>query len=374
MISSREMALFDALKKQAQERESSSGNPPGLSDELRKQRETEEKYAQLQELEHRLLDELVEINLSGEEFQEDAIANLERRLSKVQSTLKFLKQRLDREESSSSRGVGSDVRGNFRVAGKPLPKLEEKEDDDLFALLKKQADQGIIPPANPSADSKLTLINTDQVWEIGLFDFHIAAPGVELLQTPKNWSGGELEVKEIIQKVKENHRVPVRNLESNHFESYSSTSSRDDEESSRLLLSKEECQILKDFLDQKFFEWESEEQCDEGSARKGDFQITIEEEELSTLIGEQTTRKLITFFKGPFTEIRLRRVNSHGKCINFHLDMSLRTMQVPLNSDQVIFFIYFVDCDLSQISRCVYVLIFFFDSFLTLFFPQIPGI
>jgi len=172
--------------------------------------------------------------------------------------------------------------------------------------------------------------------DIGMFDLHIATPGVELLQTPKNWSGGELEMKEIIQKVKENKRVLRRNLKSNHFESYSSTSSRDgddDEESSRLLLSKEECQILKDFLDRKFFEWESE-QCDEGSAKKEDFQITIEEEELSTLIGEQTTRKLITFFKGPFTEIKLRRVNSHGKCINFHLDMSLRTMQVPLNSDQ----------------------------------------
>ena len=97
--------------------------------------------------------------------------------------------------------------------------------------------------------------------DIGLFDLHLETPGIDLLQAPKNLNGEGLEVKEIIEKVKENKHVPI-DRKSNRFESYSA-----EDKTSLLLLSNEECQILKDFLDQKFFgEVESR-----GSSREWDY-------------------------------------------------------------------------------------------------------
>ena len=56
-------------------------------------------------------------------------------------------------------------------------------------------------------------------------------------------------------------------------------------------------------------------------------------------------------------EIKLRRVegNRKGHCINFHLDYSLKTMQVPLNNDTVCMCIcvYLYVC--MYVCACVYV-------------------
>mmetsp|Transcript_25667 Transcript_25667/g.35606 ORF Transcript_25667/g.35606 Transcript_25667/m.35606 type:complete len:451 (+) Transcript_25667:36-1388(+) len=184
---------------------------------------------------------------------------------------------------------------------------------------------------NIQKESTLHLI-LDLRGDIGVFDLHLETPGVDLLQAPMNWNREGLEVKEIIEKVKENKHVPI-DRKSNRFESYSA-----EDKTSLLLLSNEECQILKDFLDQKFFGEESQggaaESGIQNQTSRGDFQVTIQEEELMELIGERTTRKLLDYFNGPVSDIKLRRVCSQGTCINFHLDFSRRTMQIPLNSDK----------------------------------------
>lgn len=44
--------------------------------------------------------------------------------------------------------------------------------------------------------------------------------------------------------------------------------------------------------------------------------------------------KLCELFDDRVDTIKLRRVEAHGRCINFHLDHSRRTMQVALNDDK----------------------------------------
>lgn len=43
--------------------------------------------------------------------------------------------------------------------------------------------------------------------------------------------------------------------------------------------------------------------------------------------------KMESIFAEHYDEIVLRRCQAHGKFINFHLDVSLKTMQVALNDD-----------------------------------------
>ena len=66
-----------------------------------------------------------------------------------------------------------------------------------------------------------------------------------------------------------------------------------------------------------------------------DLKLTLREEELRTLIGDVPVEdlKALPGFPSDFTSIRLRRCEAAGHCINFHLDHSLRTMQVALNDD-----------------------------------------
>ena len=51
------------------------------------------------------------------------------------------------------------------------------------------------------------------------------------------------------------------------------------------------------------------------------------------MIGETATRELETTFEGEYHEIIIRRCEAHNKLINFHTDVSLKTMQVAINGD-----------------------------------------
>lgn len=51
------------------------------------------------------------------------------------------------------------------------------------------------------------------------------------------------------------------------------------------------------------------------------------------LIGEDVCLKLEQLYAENPTEILIRRCQSHGKMINFHTDVSLKTLQLSLNSD-----------------------------------------
>lgn len=69
-------------------------------------------------------------------------------------------------------------------------------------------------------------------------------------------------------------------------------------------------------------------------AKEDDLKLQLDHLELANLLdGATVTRLARAFGPYPFNQIKLRRVAARGQCINFHMDTSLRTMQVPLNSD-----------------------------------------
>jgi len=71
--------------------------------------------------------------------------------------------------------------------------------------------------------------------------------------------------------------------------------------------------------------------CECGSVK--DYKRTISVGELTTLIGIEALERISTFMDNDFNRIVLRRCCAEGLCINFHLDHSLKTMQIALNDD-----------------------------------------
>ena len=60
-------------------------------------------------------------------------------------------------------------------------------------------------------------------------------------------------------------------------------------------------------------------------------------DELIELIGEPALKALEKTFADSYNEIILRRCSAHGKFINFHTDVSLKTMQLAVNGDDEYF-------------------------------------
>ncbi len=59
----------------------------------------------------------------------------------------------------------------------------------------------------------------------------------------------------------------------------------------------------------------------------------MNKEQLVSIIGTAAFKELEETFSDSYDEIILRRSSSHGKFINFHTDVSLKTMQVAINGD-----------------------------------------
>ena len=64
-----------------------------------------------------------------------------------------------------------------------------------------------------------------------------------------------------------------------------------------------------------------------------DLKINLTRTDLVALIGTEAVFELEKTFGQRYDEILIRRCQAHGKFINFHTDVSLRTMQVALNGD-----------------------------------------
>ena len=64
-----------------------------------------------------------------------------------------------------------------------------------------------------------------------------------------------------------------------------------------------------------------------------DLKINLSKESLIELIGQKAFSELESLFEQRYDEIVIRRCESHGKFINFHTDVSKRTMQLSLNGD-----------------------------------------
>ena len=65
-----------------------------------------------------------------------------------------------------------------------------------------------------------------------------------------------------------------------------------------------------------------------------DHKLALDRSQLEQIIGATQVKRLLTLFgRSPPTEILLRRCKAHGKCIRFHTDHSLKTLQVSLTDD-----------------------------------------
>ena len=64
-----------------------------------------------------------------------------------------------------------------------------------------------------------------------------------------------------------------------------------------------------------------------------DLKITMTRNRLCEMVGEAGVAELEKHFGQDYSEILMRRCQAHGKFINFHTDVSRKTLQLSLNSD-----------------------------------------
>ena len=93
-------------------------------------------------------------------------------------------------------------------------------------------------------------------------------------------------------------------------------------------LSKEKLEILRAFADRTY-----NQLPDVVKAANEDLKIGLTKSELADLVGIEAVTELEHIFVETYDEILIRRCEAHGKFINFHTDVSLKTMQVALNGD-----------------------------------------
>ena len=76
--------------------------------------------------------------------------------------------------------------------------------------------------------------------------------------------------------------------------------------------------------------------ADEKHSGERDLKIELSFESLAELTGAETASALLKRFDAPVHRIVIRRVEASPEqhCISFHTDVSLRTMQVPLNDEK----------------------------------------
>lgn len=65
-----------------------------------------------------------------------------------------------------------------------------------------------------------------------------------------------------------------------------------------------------------------------------DYKLALDRSQLEQIVGVAQVKRLLALFgSSPPTDILLRRCHAHGKCIRFHTDHSLKTLQVSLTDD-----------------------------------------
>ncbi|TNV76736.1 hypothetical protein FGO68_gene7595 [Halteria grandinella] len=65
-----------------------------------------------------------------------------------------------------------------------------------------------------------------------------------------------------------------------------------------------------------------------------DFKVKLLKSELINMLGQEVFQRLETLFGDSYDEILIRRCQAHDKFINFHTDVSLKTLQLALNGDE----------------------------------------
>jgi FAD synthase len=87
---------------------------------------------------------------------------------------------------------------------------------------------------------------------------------------------------------------------------------------------------LRDLADREY-----QNACEAGYSMEDieDLKVTITRKRLCEMLEEGGVAELEALFGQDYSEIVIRRCQAHGKFINFHTDVSRKTLQVSLNSD-----------------------------------------
>jgi len=96
-------------------------------------------------------------------------------------------------------------------------------------------------------------------------------------------------------------------------------------EKKHTFLNEHQCNLL---MKEVEFEWNRET-----SNKSSDYKLFLTESRLVELIGTNAADNIAKQMEGCYNKIIIRRCNEIGKCIQFHTDVSLRTMQIPLNDE-----------------------------------------
>jgi len=86
-------------------------------------------------------------------------------------------------------------------------------------------------------------------------------------------------------------------------------------------LTHEKLDILRNFADLTY-----KKKPDSSKPENEDLKIALNKSELEALVGIDTVHELEETFAEKYDEILIRRCQAHGKFINFHTDVSSKTM------------------------------------------------
>jgi hypothetical protein len=86
-------------------------------------------------------------------------------------------------------------------------------------------------------------------------------------------------------------------------------------------LTREKLDVLRNFADSIY-----KKKPDSSKPENEDLKIALNKSELEVLVGIDSVHELEETFAEKYDEILIRRCQAHGKFINFHTDLSSKTM------------------------------------------------
>jgi hypothetical protein len=154
--------------------------------------------------------------------------------------------------------------------------------------------------------------------DIGIFGKHENSVGVEILTQQSNISN---------RKASSSSNVALKNIQENIWRSLAAdpTSTFTSYPKEHTFLNKKQCTSLIQEVDRKWNEDSKKKQCD--------FKYYLSNDQLVALIGMKASLKIFECMNNSHSKIIIRRCSEHGKCIKFHTDHHIKTMQIPLNSE-----------------------------------------
>ena len=91
--------------------------------------------------------------------------------------------------------------------------------------------------------------------------------------------------------------------------------------------------ILKKLVDFADATYQESLKADNNSGDVDDLKIDLTRDQLVGMVGDSVCQRIEKMFDSDYTDIIIRRCQTHGKHINFHTDVSQKTLQISLNSD-----------------------------------------